>query len=150
MFARRVDYEEHLARLPLADLFLDSLPFNAGTTASDALWAGLPVLTCSGESFAGRMAGSLLRTVGLPELITRTLQEYEALALRLARTPAELGALRTRLEANRAASPLFDTERFCRHLESAYLTAYEKQQRGELPGSFNVAPLAGRLGRRIP
>jgi protein O-GlcNAc transferase len=150
VFAPRVDYEDHLARLPLADLFLDCLPFNAGTTASDALWAGLPVVTCSGESFAGRMAGSLLRAIGLPELITRTPQEYEALALHLARAPAELAALRTRLEANRAASPLFDTERFCRHLESAYVTAHERLRQGEPPASFKVAPLGARSAGRDP
>ena len=147
VFARRVDYEDHLARLSLADLFLDSLPFNAGTTASDALWAGLPVLTCAGESFAARMAGSLLRAVGLPELITHSSEEYEALALRLAHAPEELAALRSRLAGNRATSPLFDTERFCRHLESAFLEAHARAQRGEPPQSFAVAPLAPRTGR---
>jgi protein O-GlcNAc transferase len=147
IFARRVPYEDHLARLPLADLFLDSLPFNAGTTASDALWAGVPVLTCSGEAFAARMAGSLLRAIGLPELITHTAQEYEALAVRLANAPGELAALRARLAANRSSHPLFDTERFCRHLESAYLTAHERQQRAEPPASFRVERLALRADR---
>jgi len=144
IFAPRIPYEDHLARLPLADLFLDTLPFNAGTTASDALWAGVPVLTCSGEAFAARMAGSLLRAVGLPELITHTAQDYEALALRLATAPAELSVLRARLAANRLSHPLFDTERFCRHLESAYLTAHERHQRGESAASFRVERLAPR------
>jgi protein O-GlcNAc transferase len=142
IFARRLPYEDHLARLPLADLFLDTLPFNAGTTASDALWAGVPVLTCSGEPFAARMAGSLLRAVGLPELITHTPQDYEALASHLANAPGELGALRARLAANRHSYPLFDTERFCRHLESAYVTAHQRHQRGEQPASFRVERLA--------
>jgi protein O-GlcNAc transferase len=149
VFARRADYEDHLARLPLADLFLDTLPFNAGTTASDALWAGLPVLTCSGQSFAGRMAGSLLRALGLPELITHTPEEYQARALHLATAPDELRALRARLAANRTSRALFDTERFCRHLEAAYATAHARQQRGEPPAGFKVERLplpAGRQG----
>jgi protein O-GlcNAc transferase len=147
VFAQRADYEDHLARLPLADLFLDTLPFNAGTTASDALWAGLPVLTCSGESFAGRMAGSLLRALDLPELITRTAEEYQARALRLANTPQELRALRARLAANRDTLSLFDTERFCRHLESAYAAAHARHLRGEAPASFRVERLPRRAER---
>jgi predicted O-linked N-acetylglucosamine transferase (SPINDLY family) len=139
VFAGRASYEEHLARLQLADLFLDTLPFNAGTTASDALWAGLPVLTCAGEAFAARMAGSLLRAVGLPELISNDLGHYENLALRLSAAPSELAALRARLAENRATHPLFDTERFCRHLESAYRTMHERAQRGEPPAGFHVA-----------
>jgi protein O-GlcNAc transferase len=144
LFAPRLEYEDHLARLALADLFLDTLPFNAGTTASDALWAGVPVLTCSGEAFASRMAGSLLRAIGLPELITHTLADYEDLAVRLARNPGELAGLRARLAVNRQSGPLFDTERFCRHLESAYETAHARHQRGESPGSFRVSRLPPR------
>lgn len=141
VFAPRIDYAQHLARLRLADLFLDTLPFNAGTTASDALWAGLPVLTCAGESFAARMAGSLVTAVGLPELITRDMGEYEALALKLATTPDLLADIRSRLARNRTSAPLFDTARFTRHLEAAYLTMHERRQRGEAPVAFSVAPV---------
>ena len=138
VFAERLPYDEHLARLGLADLFLDTFPFNAGTTASDALWAGLPVLTCSGEAFASRMAGSLLRTMGLPELIADDLDHYEQLALRLAASPAQLASLRLSLQSSRVTGPLFDTERFCRNLESAYTTMHERVQRGEHPANFSV------------
>jgi protein O-GlcNAc transferase len=140
IFARRLPYAAHLARLGLADLCLDSLPFNAGTTASDALWAGVPILTCAGAAFAARMAGSLLRTIGLPELVTYSMEEYEALGLRLARDAALLAAYRARLAANRLASPLFDTARFCRDIESVYTTMWEKYRRGEAPASFRVNP----------
>ena len=141
VFAGRVRYEDHLARLRLADLFLDTFPFNAGTTASDALWAGLPLVTCSGQAFASRMAGSLLRAIGLTELVTASIDDYERLALRLASVPGELTALRTRLAANRTTHALFMTERFCRHLEAAYTTMYERH-RGGLPAeSFSVPPL---------
>ncbi len=121
VFAPRVPHAEHLARHRLADLFLDTLPYNAHTSASDALWAGLPLLTCTGNTFAGRVAGSLLHAIGLPELVTRSLAEYEALALQLAANPGRLSALRARLAANRMTAPLFDTDRFRRHLEAAYL-----------------------------
>lgn len=117
VFAPRVAPEEYLSRFQLADLFLDTLPFNGGTTASDALWAGLPVLTCSGRAFASRMAGSLLRTIGLPELITTRLSDYEERAVSLAAEPASLEGLRQRLSENRASSPLFDTPRFVRALD---------------------------------
>ncbi|MGB6308276.1 MAG: tetratricopeptide repeat protein [Steroidobacteraceae bacterium] len=142
VFAPRLpSLQDHLARYPLADLFLDTLPFNAHTTASDALWAGLPVLTCRGGSFAARVAASLLNTVGLPELITHNLQEYESLALRLANSPAQLMQLRTRLAINRLACPLFDTLRLCRHLEAAYTGMWERWQRGDAPESFQIPPL---------
>jgi protein O-GlcNAc transferase len=120
ILARRLSYPEHLGRLRLADLFLDTLPFNAGTTASDALWAGVPVLTCVGEAFASRMAGSLLRAVGIPELITHSLEDYERLALELAQQPERLQGLRSRLESNRDTCALFNTAQYCRHLEAAY------------------------------
>ncbi len=141
VFAPRVNYPDHLARLGFADLFLDTLPFNAGTTASDCLWAGLPVLTCAGEAFAARMAGSLLHAVGLPELITRSPEYYEALALKLATTPVLLADIRSRLAQNRATASLFDTGRFTRHLEAAYVTMWARQQRGEAPATFRVAPI---------
>jgi predicted O-linked N-acetylglucosamine transferase (SPINDLY family) len=139
-FAGRVPYPEHLARLRSADLFLDSFPFNAGTTASDALWAGLPVVTRAGSAFASRMAGSLLRAVGLPELITESAEDYERLALRLASDSTEIAAVRARLAANRSTSPLFDTERFTRHLESAYLTMHERSLQGLAAEGFSVPP----------
>ena len=142
VFAARVAPAEHLARHRLADLFLDTLPCNAHTTASDALWAGLPVLTCVGNTFAGRVAGSLLSAVGLRELVTQTLHDYETLALKLARAPALLAEIRGRLERNRSAAPLFDLERFRRHLEAAYLRMWETAQRGEPPRGFSVEPLS--------
>ncbi|MGE5453045.1 MAG: tetratricopeptide repeat protein [Acidobacteriota bacterium] len=120
VFAKRATYAEHLARMKQADLFLDTLPFNAGTTASDALWAGLPVLTQSGEAFASRMAASLLRAAGLPELITSDADQYEALAVQLAKHPAQLQALRQRLVDHRLTCPLFDTASFTRKLEAAF------------------------------
>ena len=141
IFAPRLPYADHLARFRLADLFLDTLPFNAAATASDALWAGVPVLTCAGEAFASRIAGSLLNAVGLPDLITYSMEDYEALALKLATTPAMLSELRARLARNRTTHPLFDTDRFRRHIEAAYITMWERVQRGEPPVSFAVQPL---------
>jgi predicted O-linked N-acetylglucosamine transferase (SPINDLY family) len=132
IFAPITGNEKHLARLTLADLFLDTLPCNAHTTASDALWAGLPVVTCAGDSFASRVAASALAAIGLPELITRTLAHYEQLLLELATQPARLAALRTRLAHNRLTTPLFDIERYTRHLESAYRQMYERYQ-ADLP-----------------
>ncbi len=141
VFASRINLEDHLARHRLADLFLDTLPYNAHTTASDALWAGLPVITCMGNAFAGRVAGSLLNAIGLPELITHTLQEYENLALKLATTPEMLSELRLKLALNRKTHPLFDTNRFCCHIESAYFTMWEQYQRREPYTNFSVKPI---------
>jgi predicted O-linked N-acetylglucosamine transferase (SPINDLY family) len=138
VFATRAGAAEHLARQRLASLFLDTLPYGAHTTASDALWADLPVLTCLGSTFAGRVGASLLKAVGLPELVTNSLAEYESTALRLARGPAELRAIRMKLAANRDSATLFDTERFTRHLETALQTMHERQQRGEPPQGFAV------------
>jgi predicted O-linked N-acetylglucosamine transferase (SPINDLY family) len=142
IFAPRVKIEAYLARMPLADLLLDTLPFNAHTTASDALWTGLPLVTCVGSAFAGRVAASILRAAGLPELITDNLADYEALALRLAGDPQRLAQIRAKLQRNRQRYPLFDTDRFRRHIESAYQTMWERHQRGDSPGGFAVAPLA--------
>jgi predicted O-linked N-acetylglucosamine transferase (SPINDLY family) len=142
VFAPRLRYPAYLARLPLADLFLDTFPFNAGATASDALWMGLPVLTCAGRAFASRMAGSLVRAVGLPELATTSLADYEALGMALARDPARLAALRQTLAANVRTQPLFDTGRFTRHLEAAYVAMWERAQRGERPAPISVPRLA--------
>ena len=132
VFAKRMDLPEHLARHRAADLFIDTLPYNAHTTASDALWAGLPVLTCMGESFASRVAGSLLNAVGMPELVTTTQADYEALAIDLALNPAKLAALKAKLEKNRLTTPLFDTPRFTKHLEAAYAQVYQRY-RDDLP-----------------
>ena len=140
IFAPRIAHEDHLARHRLADLFLDTLPCNAHTTASDALWAGLPVLTCVGRTFAARVAASLLRAIGLPELITTSLDEYESLALRLASEPRELEEKRQALARNREVRPLFDTGRFRRQIEAAYVEMWERHQRQESPASFAVAP----------
>ena len=140
VFAQRRPYEEYLAQYRQADLFLDTLPFNAGTTASDALWAGLPVLTQLGHTFAGRMAASLLDNVGLPELIARSAEDYEALALKLASEPALLKTYRDRLAASIATAPLFNTARFTRHLERAFLHMIERQRLGLPPLSFEMAP----------
>jgi len=128
----------HLARLRLADLFLDTLPYNAHSTANDALWAGLPVLTCLGKSFAGRVAASLLQAVDLPELTTDSLPSYEALALKLAREPKRLAAVKAKLGRNRDSGPLFDTARFTKHLEAAFTIMWERHQRGERPKAFAV------------
>jgi predicted O-linked N-acetylglucosamine transferase (SPINDLY family) len=129
---------DHLARLRLADLFLDTLYYNAHATAADALWAGVPVLTCSGATFASRVAGSMLHAVGLPDLVTTSVPEYETLALTLARNPGRLASLRQKLARHRDVYPLFDTARFTRHLEAAYTTMWERTRRGEPPRSFAV------------
>ena len=142
VFAAKLPYAEHLARYRLADLFLDTLPFNAGTTASDALWAGLPVLTCAGEAFAARMAGSLLHAVGLPELVTHSLQDYESQAAMLAANPDALRELRERLACNRLSAPLFNTDRFRRHIELAYRVMWEATKRNDAPQAFAVEALA--------
>jgi predicted O-linked N-acetylglucosamine transferase (SPINDLY family) len=126
LFAARVAPADYLARFRLADLFLDTNPFNAGTTASDALWAGLPVLTWVGQTFCSRMAGSLLHAVGLPELVTHSLADYEALAIALGTDRTRLAALRTRLAANRDASALFDTPRFVRDYEDLLATVVKR------------------------
>ena len=128
VFAPRAAPSEHLARHALADLFLDTLPYGAHTTASDALWAGLPVLTCTGTTFAGRVATSLLHAIGMPELIAADLALYEAKARALAGNPTELAALREKLARNRLTHPLFDTARFARNLEAAYVSIWEQEQ----------------------
>jgi predicted O-linked N-acetylglucosamine transferase (SPINDLY family) len=141
VFAPPINLEDHLARHRLADLFLDTLPYNAHTTASDALWAGLPVITCKGSTFAGRVAASLLTAINLPELITHSLQEYEVLALKLARDPALLTSLKQKLARNRETTPLFRSAIFARHVETAYTTMWERHRRGEQPTSFSVSPI---------
>ena len=139
VFAPIVPHANHLARLGLADLFLDTLPCCAHTTASDALWAGLPLLTCLGELFSGRVAASLLHAVGLPDMVAHSLAAYEACALRLARDPAALSAVKGRLLRNLQTHPLFDTVRLTRHLEAAYEYMMERYRNGEVPMSFSVS-----------
>ena len=138
IFAPVLEQQQHLARLPLADLFLDSLPYNAHTTASDALRMGLPLLTLKGSTFAGRVATSLLHAVGLPEMVTETPEAYEALAIRLATTPSLLTPIREKLAGNIPSAALFDTSRFTRHIEAAYATMLETWQSGEGPRSFQI------------
>jgi predicted O-linked N-acetylglucosamine transferase (SPINDLY family) len=120
VFAPKLAPDEHLARQQLADLFVDTLPYNAHTTASDALWAGLPLVTCYGKAFPGRVAASLLKAIGLPELVTTRLQDYEVLALELAHNPGLLKATREKLARNRMTMPLYDSERFRNNIEAAY------------------------------
>lgn len=140
VFAPRMPSPEHLARHRLADLFLDTLPYNAHTTASDALWAGLPVLTCAGETFAGRVAGSLLHAAGMPELVTHSPAEYEALALRLAQNPAMLQGLRHKLLGNRLSFPLFDIAQYTRYLEAAFIRMWETWANGRELQPFAISP----------
>lgn len=138
VFAGRLPQAEHLARQRLADLFLDTLPCNAHTTTSDALWAGLPVLTCIGDAFAGRVAASLLNAVWMQELVVETQEAYEALAVALATDPARLASLRSRLNEARLAAPLFDAARFARNIEAAYLAMHERRLAGAPPDHFAV------------
>ncbi|MDX1606007.1 MAG: tetratricopeptide repeat protein [Candidatus Competibacterales bacterium] len=141
VFAPRLPVAEHLARLRLADLFLDTRFYNAHTTGSDALWAGVPLITCPGETLAARVGASLLQAVGLPELIADDLADYEAKALQLARDPGERSRLRAHLQARRGDAPLFDTVRFVRHLESAYRRIWARYRAGEAPQAFEVESL---------
>jgi protein O-GlcNAc transferase len=141
IFAARLPKDRHLERHCLADLFLDTLLFNAHTTASDALWAGLPVLTCSGQTFASRVAASLLKAVGLPELVAKNPGEYERDAVYLALHPGDLDALRRKLQHNRLTWPLFDTVRFARHLEQAYRMMWQAHEAGEPPRAIEVPAL---------
>jgi predicted O-linked N-acetylglucosamine transferase (SPINDLY family) len=124
---------EYLARYRAADLFLDTFPYTAGTTASDALWVGLPVLTLTGEAFVSRTAASLLTAIGAPELITSTRQEYEQLAIELALNPQRLAEIRAKIERNRLSCSLFDTQRFARNLESAYRAIHDRYHSGLPP-----------------
>ncbi len=133
VFSKRLPLPEHLARHRQADLFLDTFPYNAHTTASDALWAGLPVLTLAGQSFASRVAASLLNAISFPELITTSQEEYEALAIELAITPQKLTDIKLRLAGNRLTTPLFDTPLFAKNLEAAYIQMYERYQAGLEP-----------------
>lgn len=139
VFAPRKTPAHHLARHALGDLFLDTLPCNAHTTASDALWTGLPVLTCLGTTFAGRVAASLNHAAGMSELVADSLEEYEAIALRLAQNGRELSALKEKLVRNRDSCALFDTAQFARHIEAAYTMMHDRSARGLAPAGFSVA-----------
>ncbi|HYC66515.1 MAG TPA: tetratricopeptide repeat protein, partial [Reyranellaceae bacterium] len=138
LFAPRLPLEQHLARHRAADLFIDTFPVNAHTTASDALWAGLPVVTLQGETFVSRVAASLVQTIGLPELATDTLANYESTIRRLAGSPGQLKAVRERLVAARTTTPLFDTDRLRRHIEAAFIEMHRRQQEGLPADSFDV------------
>jgi predicted O-linked N-acetylglucosamine transferase (SPINDLY family) len=138
VFGDTLDKPRHLARLSRADLYLDTGRVNAHTSASDALWAGVPVLTHPGDTFASRVGASLVTAVGLPQLICDSFQSYEDTAVRLATNPDELAALRQTLKAG-ARLPLFDTPRFTRNLEAAYETMWGRYVKGEAPASFDVA-----------
>jgi len=142
IFAGWVSHSDHLARNAVADLHLDTFPYNAHTTASDALWAGAPILTRAGASFASRVCGSLLTTIGVPELITESAEDYVALALRLAREKPMLADLRRRIAEGRSQSPLFRTERFCRNLERAYEAMIARCRAGQPPAEIDLRSLA--------
>jgi predicted O-linked N-acetylglucosamine transferase (SPINDLY family) len=137
-FSRRIPPDEHIARYRFAHLFLDTTPYNAHTTASEALWAGLPMLTQIGKTFAGRVAASLLEAIGLPELITKSQSDYEARAIELAMSPEELSAIKDKLAKNRMTTPLFDTELYTRHLEAAYEAIWERYHLGLPPDHIYI------------
>jgi len=139
VFADKVTIDEHLARHKLADLFIDTFAYNAHTTATEALWAGLPVVTKIGLGFAARVAGSLLNAVGLPELVTETEKDYEALILELATNPIKLAKIKEKLESNRLTQPLFNTELYTKHLENGYLQAYKSYFDGK-PNEAIIVP----------
>ena len=138
VFAPHVPLAEHMARQRLADLFLDTTPYNAGATAAAALWSGVPLLTVLGSTFVGRMAASMLHAVGLPDLVAELLSDYETLALKAATDPAFCASLKQKLAHNRGTFPLFDTARFARNIEQAYVTMWRTQAR----------PAAGEFCRR--
>ncbi len=139
VFAAPLSHSQHLARYRLADLFLDTFPCTAHTTASDALWCGLPIVTRLGESFVARVAASVLRAVGLPELVTSNQEEYEALAIALASDASRLAAIKSRLAGNRLTAPLFDTALTAKHLERGYEQVYERYHAGLPPDHVRVA-----------
>ena len=138
VFGKRLKREEYLARFRTMDLFLDTWPYTAGTTASDALWAGLPVLTCAGRSFASRCAGSVLQAIGLPQLITTNPRQYEDSAVELATDSRRLGEIRRKLVDQGHTTLLFDTRSFTNHLESAYAKIWERHQAGLPPEHIQI------------
>jgi len=138
IFCERLKRPHYFARYKTADLFLDTHPYNAGTTASDALKMGLPMITYLGNSYQARMGASILTSINLPELITNSLEEYEALAIELATNPSKLKAIKDKLTSNLSTAPLFDTKRFTKNLESAYTQMYERSQKGLEPDHIYV------------
>jgi predicted O-linked N-acetylglucosamine transferase (SPINDLY family) len=137
IFANRIDNSEHLARHQLADLFLDTLPYNAHTTASDALWSGLPVLTCKGDTFQGKVASSLLNAIGLPELITNSLHEYQKLAIKIA-NDNNISDIKNKLNNNIKSTALFNTKNFTKYMEEAYIKIYEQNKKGLKPENIFI------------
>ena len=148
VFARKLPRDQYIARFRCADLFLDTLPYNAGTTASDALWAGLPILTCLGKAFAGRVCASILTSIGLPDLITRTPGEYETLAIELANQPRKLADIRDKLKANRHTTRLFDSRRFTRNVEAAYSAMFERYANDLPPDHIDIDDNGGPICRK--
>jgi predicted O-linked N-acetylglucosamine transferase (SPINDLY family) len=138
LFAQRQPYASHLSRLALADLFLDSFPFNGGSTVSDALWSGVPVITMSGEAFAARMAGSLLTALALPQLIARDETDYCRLAIELGHSPAQRARLRAQLREGPEREQLFDARRCCAQLEAAYLAIWQRHRDGKPPNDLAI------------
>ena len=138
IFAKSMVLDKHLARHKVADLFLDTFPYTAHTTCSDALWAGLPVLTCTGESFASRVSASLLNAIGLSELATHTNKEYEDMAIELANNPIRLKEIKNKLEKNKLEKPLFNTKLFTKHIESAYTEMHKKYIKNEKPDHIKI------------
>jgi predicted O-linked N-acetylglucosamine transferase (SPINDLY family) len=138
IFADQRPQAEHLARLRHADLFLDTFNVNAHTTASDALWAGVPLVTLAGRQFAARVGASLLHAIGLPELVTASEGYYEALALALASDPEKLAAIRATLATNRLTHPLFDTKRYTAHIEKAFAAAHQRRIDGKAPATLII------------
>jgi predicted O-linked N-acetylglucosamine transferase (SPINDLY family) len=140
VFAKRMKMADHLARHRVADLFIDTLPCNAGTTASDALWAGLPVLTLLGKSFAGRIAASLLNGMNMPELIAKNQEEYEFKAIEFANNPSLLFYTKEKTTRNRLESSLYNTKLLTTHLEAGYEEMYRRYVAGEVPANIYVSP----------
>jgi predicted O-linked N-acetylglucosamine transferase (SPINDLY family) len=138
VFTGRLTPAEHLARHSVADLFLDTLPYNAHTTCSDALWSHLPVITLVGNTFPGRVSASLLHAIGLPELITNSEEEYEALAIALATDPPRLKAIKQKLKKNCLSSPLFNSQLFTKNIEKAYIKMYERNQQNLPPDHITI------------
>lgn len=143
-FMNKLDFELHLNRIPLADLGLDTYPVNGHTTTSEQLWAGLPVLTYKGTNFASRVSESLLHAIDLPELIAEDEQDYLRKAIEFAQTPETIKPLRERLDENRLRSPLFDAERFCRHLETAFAMMADRAKQGLKPDHIDIPALPSR------
>jgi predicted O-linked N-acetylglucosamine transferase (SPINDLY family) len=139
VFSKFIPTDDYLARYQVCDLFLDTFPYNAGTTASDALWAELPILTLMGQSFASRMAASILNAICLPELITSSQEEYESLAIELALNPKKFTDLKLRLVNNRLTTPLFDTPLFTKNIEAAYIKMYDHYQNDLKPENIFIA-----------